>query len=333
MNSARISFALFGIVILLITKDIWRLYYQYYAPKTLSVTKTSSPLPDLAKSNVSEVVQQGSNPSMLDSTLYHYPRKRFESLYQFESTIKSCLGRYCMDEVFGDDGEIKRYGLLAPFLSPEIQYIKKLVSRLKAKGYEIELTKHVPPYGYGRNHGWSRIVRFIDNVPLSAFHQLLQVTNSSSISNKKVFAAQVRALARWHCRLNHVAAHTSMLTVHLDSFERNPISTMQNILSFINAKDIPSIIQSLDTNALSQKKSLLALPMELAILADETLEDELRISKNLTRWPCRNFKELSADLLVQPYYELAAGCSSSKYVKCSVQYDFSEQPQLQKRYK
>lgn len=93
---------------------------------------------------------------------------------------------------------------------------------------------------------------------------------------------------------------------------------------------MPTVLQSLNTNVFTQKHALPTLPIELAVLADETLANELRISKNLTRWPCRNFKELAADLLVQPYYELAAGCSSSKYVKCSVQYDFSEQPQKQR---
>ena len=29
------------------------------------------------------------------------------------------------------------------------------------KGRTLELNSHVPAYGYGKNHGWSRIVRFV----------------------------------------------------------------------------------------------------------------------------------------------------------------------------
>lgn len=187
MNSARISFALFGVVIVLITKDIWS-YFHNNAQQVATLAITPSSLPVMVKISVPEVIEPFKSPETVFA-LNHFPH--FESVLQFESTIKSCLGRYCMDEVFGDGSEVKRYGLLAPVLTPEIQYIKQLLNRLKAKEYEIELTRHVPPYGYGRNHGWSRIVRFIDAVPRSAFHQLQLATNSSSIANKNAFVAQV----------------------------------------------------------------------------------------------------------------------------------------------
>lgn len=190
MNAARISFILLVVVFVLVTKDVWRMYFH---SNDAVVTPA---VPFVTKNWVAEVTQstEPSHAVVSANDLHTYLPLQFESVSQFESTIKSCLGRYCMDEVFSDgDGEVRRYGLLAPVITPEIHYIRQVLNRLKAKGYELELTRHVPPYGYGRNHGWSRIVRFVDSVPRSAFHQLLLVTNSTSISNKKAFIAQVIA--------------------------------------------------------------------------------------------------------------------------------------------
>lgn len=53
-----------------------------------------------------------------------------------------------------------------------------------------------------------------------------------------------------------------------------------------------------------------------------TIESEMRASKDLTRWPCKSFRELEKKLrLPIPSSNLAANCTGN-YVTCSVQYDF-----------
>jgi hypothetical protein len=131
----------------------------------------------------------------------------------FETTMRSCLGAFCFDDaVHTHDGkDIVRVGILLPDAS-EGETIRKL---LLAAGLplndKIELihASNVPPYGYGKNHGWSRIIRIARSVVPQTL-QLLSQQDQQSL--EKLVDPQVRQLLRWHCRLSHVAAHTAMLT-------------------------------------------------------------------------------------------------------------------------
>lgn len=82
----------------------------------------------------------------------------------FESTLRSCLGPNCFDEKvpLPDGSLIDRVGLLAPLHSGGEDVLSTLLSLIEApKGHLIDLIleTHVPAYGYGKNHGWSRIIR------------------------------------------------------------------------------------------------------------------------------------------------------------------------------
>ena len=74
------------------------------------------------------------------------------------------------------------------------------------------------------------------------------------------------------------------------------------------------------------------VPQNLHDIYTTTIDNEMKISKELTKWPCKSFKELEGkdlagvSLLPIRYYELSADCSD-KNVKCSVQYDLNEQRQ------
>ena len=60
----------------------------------------------------------------------------------------------------------------------------------------------------------------------------------------------------------------------------------------------------------------------LADVIADTIASEMRASKDLTRWPCKSFRELEKKLsLPIPSGCLAANCTGD-YVTCSVQYDF-----------
>ena len=113
---------------------------------------------------------------------------------------------------------------------------------------ELVHTSHVPPYGYGGNHGWTRMVRLISSPLLVQVHEAVRyaitgegdvvdgiddgdLLDSSSSQLRKlllqggdsgstdgIFSVALAQIIRWHCRLSHVAAHTPLLNV-LQSFD------------------------------------------------------------------------------------------------------------------
>jgi hypothetical protein len=113
---------------------------------------------------------------------------------RFESTVKSCLGSHCMNELFANNlGEkITRIGVLSPHTkdwSGLLQCISKIESKLR-KDNTMEISTHVPPYGYGRNHGWSKIIRIIDNILDDSYRLLVPYNNNSEVF-EQLFEIQV----------------------------------------------------------------------------------------------------------------------------------------------
>lgn len=160
----------------------------------------------------------------------------------FETTMRSCLGSFCFDDAVKADPhkEVVRVGLLIP----DNIGSETLIAMMRAAGLKIgdnlELiyTSNVPPYGYGKNHGWSRIIRIANHIIPHSIRLLVTTPSTSDISSIQklvlsqvtilsvifaymyrivmflclVLSMQVRQLMRWHCRLSHVAAHTALLT-------------------------------------------------------------------------------------------------------------------------
>ena len=138
----------------------------------------------------------------------------------FEKTIRGCLGPKCFDM---PSKNIDRIGLLSPPGSGAdilYKYIQKLYSsssssspsQIKLSNYEIIYENNVPAYGYGKNHGWSRIIRLLRRPIPHALQLLYEANQFESSDILTLLDSQIRQLIRWHCRLSHVAAHTRMLT-------------------------------------------------------------------------------------------------------------------------
>jgi hypothetical protein len=126
----------------------------------------------------------------------------------FEPTIRSCLGAKCFDMPANG---LERIGLLAPPSSGAealLRTINRITPNLDSSKAKILVESAVPAYGYGKNHGWSRIIRLVR----SPIPQAFQLLHEGKIFEPSVLESQVRQLVRWHCRLSHVAAHTRMLT-------------------------------------------------------------------------------------------------------------------------
>lgn len=81
----------------------------------------------------------------------------------FESTMRSCLGTFCFDDpVHVSEGvDVVRVGVLIPDGVGSDALIKMMIAAGVPVGekLQLEFSSNVPPYGYGKNHGWSRIIR------------------------------------------------------------------------------------------------------------------------------------------------------------------------------
>ncbi|RYG69310.1 hypothetical protein EON64_03045 [archaeon] len=120
----------------------------------------------------------------------------------------------------------------------------------------------------------------------------------------------------------------------MDDLRRRPFFEIQRMASFaglkIREEDIHAALGKLPA---LQQLLFAALPAQvpgdLVDSAASTIVSELDISRNLSVWPCKSFKELetqySSTLLShRRYYLVSANCSAPN-TKCSVQYDFREQ--------
>ena len=116
------------------------------------------------------------------------------STSSFDSTVRSCLGIKCFDERTLDPNgiSIDRVGLLAPLNSGGEDIFNFLVNLMgeskKSNKNDIELIydTHVPAYGYGKNHGWSRIIRLTRRICPHAFSLVAGLNLDGSDPNSNV---------------------------------------------------------------------------------------------------------------------------------------------------
>ncbi len=288
-------------------------------------------------------------------------RKLWLGTNDFESTLRSCLSNECYNAqvTYKDGTKRDRIGFLAPDISGMDSLVHMLSRAAKkdlAVDFNVVVDSHVPPYGYGKNHGWSRIVRFVHRLTPQALSLLMRedasAGGSKSPTKKSIedispslYALQVRQLVRWHCRLSHVAAHTRMLTVFVDDLISRPVVEIYKILSFLGHRGARSDI--LEAVAALHKETIAGLqvgPWELsvdgaAVLHEQSyidgarlveagaaaLAEEMEATDGLQKWPCNSFASLDSSspesaMLPLKSASLAANCSGM-YVVCSVPVD------------
>ena len=178
------------------------------------------------------------------------------------------------------------------------------------------------PYGYGKTHGYTRIVRIVPQPLLlgattsvqAALRSLSQLSlNDITVNDLK---ASLRQQIRYHCRLNHVAAHTAMWTIGVESFAETEMPWLvKTAKSFFGLGDFLNDKNKLNQGILdeydgdnrvtelnhmhSEGSRLLTLLQAKAKaqnasnnilrMLDDVLLDEMRISDNLSAWPCESF--------------------------------------------
>jgi hypothetical protein len=153
----------------------------------------------------------------------------------FIKTLKSCLpsekGDKCKTFVAEST---ERIAILAPPGQTTTQLLK-LIRSVVAKGQkekgsttqqlEIIPTTHMAPYGYGKTHGYTRMIRVVpqpllvgatDSL-LAAVKEMAAQSSSSSAAVGDItvedIKASLRQQIRYHCRLNHISAHTALWTI------------------------------------------------------------------------------------------------------------------------
>lgn len=286
---------------------------------------------------------------------------RLENEYMFTATIKECIpgkdkNKECKTFVppNKDSSSPKRKERVAVLAPPGkvTNTLLKFISILLMKGakeknsttantvIDILPETHMAPYGYGSNHGYTRIIRVVPQPLLLGATDTLKAAvksiSSSSSSTMSVhditlndLKAALRQQVRYHCRLNHVAAHTAMWTIGLEDFaEADRDMLVENAKDFFGLNSQDNLIHEVideyenkivkeiddDDNVLvrlndmySEGESLLNLVqinnadkrnnnfnrsgsnVNILKLLDDVLLDEMMISKNLTAWPCQSF--------------------------------------------
>lgn len=200
---------------------------------------------------------------------------------------------------------------------------------------EVLPVTNMAPYGYGKTHGYTRIISVLPQPLLMGATDTLKaavesLSKSSSVSKSDItlndLKAALRQQVRYTCRLNHIAAHTAIWSIGLEDFaeiERDvlvekaqdffQLKSQENLFSEVIAEyeqviDDDKVIEGGDDddNALvrlnsmyAEGESLLSLiknnknngnkDNDILKILDDVLLDEMKISKNLTEWPCESF--------------------------------------------
>jgi len=249
---------------------------------------------------------------------------------QFRQTLVDCrpgldskdksLRKKCLQHI-PNGGKVQRIAILSPegqirgiFTSwlkhALLEYYDHDEARMN-NAIELTQTSHVPPYGYGKNHGWTKIIRLVH------FPFVQHILDSANFGNgqgginisKSDILQVTKQVIRWHCRLSHVAAHTALWTVDFTS----PDLQWTQILDFIIST--PSTIEGdtadhwskIDTIKVEVQKQLelfqsqasrvyseLVVPEYLRDM-ENVLEHEMSTTENLKKWPCLSFWEISTE--------------------------------------
>jgi hypothetical protein len=152
---------------------------------------------------------------------------------------KSCLPQtndHCKTFIPPNAGGKQRVALIAPPGDLTVQFLRVIQEVIehatkKDDTVKIELlpTSHMAPYGYGKTHGLTRIIRVVpDPFVMGVTDTLLKSASlvqqdqqhsgeSVSIRDSSItlqdLKTALRQQIRFHCRLSHVSAHTALWTI------------------------------------------------------------------------------------------------------------------------
>eukprot|EP00934_Nitzschia_sp_Nitz4_P003045 Nitzschia sp. Nitz4//scaffold207_size38617//3893//4771//NITZ4_007670-RA/size38617-augustus-gene-0.29-mRNA-1//-1//CDS//3329541590//3035//frame0 len=188
----------------------------------------------------------------------------------FQSTIKSCMPPKDKCKTYIPKGTTaQRVALIAPpgvisdTLYSWIQMVIQVAQRYGPADIELIQTSHIPPYGYGKTHGLTRIIRIVPTpILLGATSTLLSAlspTESLEVISMDDLKASLRQQLRYHCRFSHIAAHTTLWSISLDTLVNTPVEALvQHIQEFLGLeiRDILSEIPQKPDDFLNVRNSV-----------------------------------------------------------------------------
>ena len=261
-----------------------------------------------------------------------------EHEHAFIRTLKSCTDESCFHSPDGNGNY--RIAIMAPpgaigdtfyaLLNTALDSIYDPVeSPDERKKIQLIRTTHVPPYGYGRNHGWTKIIRILATpLPVAITDVMMtygEIKNSHGQSALKedrkralleteriqsTAEAIMRQIVRFQSRLTHVAAHTSLLTMDISSMELDYAEAFSNVIYFIlhdnegnlmvqtkapntNVKIKMDDFSEAIYNADTRSSELISELWQVGILED-ILKEEMLSTNNLKDWPSLSFWDMTS---------------------------------------
>lgn len=282
-------------------------------------------------------------------------------------TLKSCdptvRKHRCQQNVHPDGSKKHRIGILSPpgeLGSFYTQWVKDVFAMHATKNTtHISLipTSRVPPYGYGKNHGYTKIIRLVSlPISLASADAVRSVMSPSLLSIKDTptrllllsdLRAATRQLVRWHNRLSHVAAHTALLTITIRELMDDPWDVEDKICTFlgmpkimeeknhIDKKQLSGSIKpiiELDTILLTEANHV-AGTKEIGEIFSEIIKEEFKKTRSLTAWPCLSFwsaadespKPTELSLVTSQLASKMSPNCKADFTKCTVEKDRCEE--------
>lgn len=214
---------------------------------------------------------------------------------------------------------------------------------------------HVPALGYGKSHGWTKIVRFVYSSLMEETIEALQrvvvdgdqldgsISGSDGMGESRLSKA-MRQVIRFHCRISHVAAHTAVFHVNASSYSLEQVMDIvekvtlnpQHDHSLEQHNDSMAKVKSYLTDVLSSsfiednKKEWgndMVLTRSNMIDLEQTLQEELDTTNGLKKWPCKSFWDIQDIEMDETLRKMASKLSpdcNAPYTTCVVARDKCE---------
>jgi len=216
---------------------------------------------------------------------------------------------------------------------------------------EIIATSHVPPYGYGKSHGLTRIVKLMPQPILLQVTDALQGVLGPEQSTRSITFVDLQVgllqVMRMHCRLSHVAAHTASLTIDTKTLV-NATELSLALHNFMTStggtttgggEGMPVTVDddkinifynqaSVGAGLLTRFSEMMPDGTDVLTILDRVLQNELERTKNMSVWPCPSFWEAPPPLALSALTRRLAKALSpdcdDPYVSCFVKRDQCE---------
>jgi hypothetical protein len=233
------------------------------------------------------------------------------------------------------------------------KFIDEVVRLHKTPEQKMEFikTSHSLPYGYGKTHGYTKVIR-LATLPLrlAAADLVLEQQHKEGGDTDDIAMHDIvqatQQLVRWHCRVSHVAAHTAVLTVSLEDLLDDPWEEEYQIRSFLSLSaeqaeehvDEDELAGSMDE--IVHRSTLLLMKLDqfklnhangkhstkMEDMLDAIVNDELKSTNNLDAWPCTSFWKFNdITSISRKTAALFAPNCTAPYTKCFVPRDYCEE--------